>query len=141
MGLGVEGSKGLVQQQQAGLGSKCPRQRDPLSLAARDRRRLGFCEVGNADPREQRSGSSSSLEFVQSSNERAEGDIVKHAEVRKQQIVLKNHTYRPLVRRWMDTRGRICHNSATDRYLSGRDRQKSRQRPKRGGFAGAVRTE
>ncbi len=59
----------------------------------------------------------------------------------KQQIVLKHHSYRALVRRSMDARPGIRNEASIDRDVTRGEPKQSRQRPQRGGLSGAVRAE
>jgi hypothetical protein len=141
MGLGVQGSQRFIQQQQARLGREGAGQRYPLCLPSGDGWRLRLCEVGDADASQQEGGASPGFPLIQSADEWPECDIVEHPEVWKQQVVLKHHTNRALVRGPMNTGGRICHYLATDRDLAGRDPEEPSQCPERSGLTGAVRAK
>jgi hypothetical protein len=110
-------------------------------LPSRDGWRLRLCEVGDTDASQQESGPSPGFPLIRSADEWPERDIVEHREVWKQQVVLKHHTNRALVRRPMNSGGCICHYLATDRDLAGRDLEKARQCPERRGLTGAVRAK
>ena len=140
--FGVKRGQRLIQQEQPGLGRERAGQRHPLSLTSRHGPRLGVRQVGNAHPGEPVAAARRrASDLSRSLYQRPECDIVKHGEVREQQIVLEDHPDGPLVRRSMDTGRCIGHYPASDRDLPGREPKQSSQCPQRGGLAGAVRAE
>ena len=74
-------------------------------------------------------------------HQRPKCNIVEHCEVGKQQIVLKHHSYRALVRRSMDARPGIRNEASIDRDVTRSEAKQPRQRPQRGGLSGAVWAE
>ena len=101
-GLGIQRGQRLIQQEQPRVSREGTGQRHPLGLPSGDEPRLRSRQVSDADAGKPRRGPAPCLRLINSVYQRPERDVVEHAEVWKQQIVLKDHPDGPLVRLAMD---------------------------------------
>ena len=97
-GAGVEGGERLVEQEQAGLGGQRPGQRDPLRLAAGQRR--GRWPAWSARPTRSSHAAARARAagLGDAPGAQPEGDVLERGEVGEQQVVLEHHGDRTALR-------------------------------------------
>ena len=93
--LHVQVGEGLVEQQQARLRRQGAGQRDTLLLAAGEFVRVALAQVAELDQIEQLAGDALALGVLAD----AEGDVLRHGQVREQRVVLEDHADAPRFRR------------------------------------------
>src|SRR5690606_21730799 len=131
----VEGGERLVQQQETGLHGQRPRERDPLRLPARQLPRTRRREPRQADAVQPPRGALAGGPAARTPAARPERDVLQHAEVREQQIVLEHHADAAALRR---QRAQI---RAVQPDLATGHRDETRQGAQRGALARPVRPE
>ena len=119
--LEVEGAERLVQQQHFRLIDQRARQRDPLALAARERRRPPRAETAQRDQGEHLLGAAVALFARHAAHHQPVGDVVQDAHVRKQRVVLKHRVDVPVVRRHAEHAAAMQRDRAVIRLLEAGD--------------------
>jgi len=114
--LEIERAERFIQEQHARLVDQRPRQSDPLLLPTRQLRRSPLADRRQADQRQGLLDAALALCLWYSFHLQAKGDILRHRQVWKQGIVLKDHVRRPPVR------GHAGHGPPIDQHVAmGRD--------------------
>ena len=93
-GMGVERRERLVEEQHVRVAGERPRERDALTLAARDLPGPGIGEPSDPEPLEQPVDRATITSAVR--------DVPPHAQVREQRVVLEHEPDRPALRRHVD---------------------------------------
>ena len=97
--LQVERAERLVEQQHMRLVDQRARQRHPLALAARQLRRAALADARQSHQGQQLVGAPRALGRGHLAHHQRIGDVVAHAHVREQRVVLEHGVHRPRVGR------------------------------------------
>src|SRR5581483_5689881 len=115
---GVERRERLVEQEHAWAGSQRAGKGNALAFAARERRRPFAGVAREAEPVEPVASRRGRFGARTASRPQAEGDVVEHAEVREQQVVLEDETDRALLGRHVAPRGAVLEHPAAQPYVA-----------------------
>ena len=98
--LGIERTKGLVEQQHPGFNRQRPGQGDALALAARQLVRKAVRHVAELHPLQQGCHTGLDLALGRAAgagpHPQAEGHVLEHAHLRKQRVVLEDKAHLPI---------------------------------------------
>ncbi len=131
----VERGQRFVEQQHLRAARQRARQRHALLLAAGELIGLSFLEALELDQRDQFGHAAIDLGTRHARALQAEGDVVAHAEMRKQRIVLEHHVDRALVRQHLRDVPAIQQDAALVRRLE------TGEHPQQRGLAAPAGTE
>src|SRR6476469_3269586 len=94
----VQRGQRLVEEQEARIGDRCPCQRNSLRLTTGEFAGLGVRTVGKPDLFERRRGGPTGRVAIDATAAKAERNVLEHAEVREEQVVLEDHADRSTFR-------------------------------------------
>ena len=124
---GVQVGKGFVQEEQGGTGGQRAGQRDPLLLPPGELMGSATFEHGEAHQGQGFAGAGEPLRAGQVGQ--AERDVLQHAQVREQRVVLKHQPHAPLLR------GQAAHVASCDQDRTGVGRVQASDQAEGRGFA------
>jgi hypothetical protein len=126
----VERGERLVEEEHRGVARECPRERDPLPLAARQLPRVSGGEVRDPEALEQR---------LDRTPGGSEGDVAAHAEMREERVVLEDEADAAMLGRQREAEGAVEPGFAVERDAAAarlgetRDDAEHRRLPRAGG--------
>jgi hypothetical protein len=131
----IDSGEWLIEQENGGVASECPRDSDALLLPSRESSRPATLKSIEMNQSQQRTGSLDP--FLRRSMREGRPDVIERRHVREQGVTLENEPDRPTIRRHGKVRAGIEPDIAIALDLAGRRTVEAGDRAQDRGFAAA----